>query len=258
MNVPKFLTWVSALALIALGGFLGINGLYPQVFAKVFLADVEKSWADTQTIQENNITTVPEKQNYSPLNPVLSVKAQSWVAQYLSEKFRIAPTPMLNIVSYAVAAGQKYQLDPLLILAVAAVESRFNPYAASPMGATGLMQVVAHLHSDKFGSVDNAKQAVLDPQSNLMVGAQILKDCMVRGGTLDRALKLYLGVGNGSDEGYVAKVYTEMSSLRRAVGGKPVVVKNTPAVTPPVLSVSAVAALELGPLDTEIVNFQQE
>jgi soluble lytic murein transglycosylase-like protein len=260
MNGPKFLKWVGAFALIAFGGLLGMGGLYPQASKQLVLGVLERVWADNPIALKNDEPlATPQIKEALSLSPVLSSKAQSWVVQYLSEKFRIAQEPMLNIVGYAVAAGQKHELDPLLILAVAAVESRFNPYAASPMGATGLMQVVAHLHSDKFSSIHDIKQAVLDPQSNVMVGAQILKDCMVRGGSLDRALKLYLGVGDGSDEGYLAKVYAELSNLRRAVVGKPIVAKKTVAVAPTVISsVDVSAVLEVEPPNVEIVNIHQE
>jgi len=46
--------------------------------------------------------------------------------------------------------GQQVGLDPLLILAVMAIESRFNPIAESVMGAKGLMQVIPKLHRDKL------------------------------------------------------------------------------------------------------------
>ena len=71
--------------------------------------------------------------------------------------------------------GREKQLDPLLLLAVIAIESRYNPLAESHVGAQGLMQVMTSVHQDKFDAVGKNP---LDPGANIAVGATILRDCI--------------------------------------------------------------------------------
>jgi hypothetical protein len=56
---------------------------------------------------------------------------------YLSRKYRVAGTAVEPLVVAARTAGERLRLDPMLILAVMAIESGFNPIAESPMGAQG-------------------------------------------------------------------------------------------------------------------------
>ena len=144
---------------------------------------------------------------------------QAAVARWISLRYRVASEPIARIVHEAWETGRKAGLDPLLILAVMAVESRFNPFAQSPMGAEGLMQVVTRVHSDKF-EVFGGDHAAFDPISNLRVGAQVLKESIVRaGGSLEDGLRTYVGATSISAEGYMRKVMGEREFLARVKQG---------------------------------------
>ncbi|KAF1011342.1 MAG: hypothetical protein E5299_01428 [Burkholderia gladioli] len=137
---------------------------------------------------------------------------QSLVANYLATRYHIAQEPVGRLVTAAFQTGHDIGLDPLLLLSVMAIESGFNPYAESGVGAQGLMQVMPKIHSDKFeyaGGID----AALHPVVNIQVGALVLKDCIARGGSLAGGLRLYNGV-TGTDGGYSAKVMAERGRLR--------------------------------------------
>ena len=67
-------------------------------------------------------------------------RQQAAVAQWLSRRYKVAPEPISRLVQEAWAVGQRAQLDPTLILAIMAVESSFNPFAQSSVGAQGLMR----------------------------------------------------------------------------------------------------------------------
>jgi hypothetical protein len=70
-------------------------------------------------------------------NPKDLPKQQAAVAYWLSKKYRVAPEPVSALVAEAYEIGDKAKLDPTLILAVMAVESGFNPFAQSSVGAQG-------------------------------------------------------------------------------------------------------------------------
>jgi hypothetical protein len=121
-------------------------------------------------------------------------------------------------VKAAFDTGRQVGLDPLLLLAVMAIESGFNPYAESGVGAQGLMQVMSKVHSDKF-EYFGGQAAALDPHANITVGALVLKDCVARGGSLAGGLRLYVGATTSTDGGYGAKVMAERARLRDVARG---------------------------------------
>jgi hypothetical protein len=116
------------------------------------------------------------------------------VTEWLSRRYRVAGDAANMLVSTAYSTAHEIKLDPLLILAVMAIESGLNPFAESPMGAQGLMQVMSKVHSDKFEEVGGTK-AALNPVANIRVGSQILKDYVTRTGSVEGGLKTYVGAG---------------------------------------------------------------
>jgi soluble lytic murein transglycosylase-like protein len=92
------------------------------------------------------------------------------------------------------------------------------------------MQVMANVHHDKFQKVGGA-QAALNPEANIRVGAQILKDYVKRTGSVEGGLKTYVGAADmESDSGYGARVLAEWQRLKQVAGGKKVPTTN---VAPP-------------------------
>jgi soluble lytic murein transglycosylase-like protein len=144
---------------------------------------------------------------------------QENVTRYLSRRYRVAENAVRQIVGEAFSTGRSIGLDPMLILAVTAIESSMNPFAQSSMGAQGLMQVMTRVHSERFVS-HGGDHAALDPIANLKVGSEILKDLIQRGGSVERGLQLYVGAGNLPDDGgYSARVLGEAARIRIAAGG---------------------------------------
>lgn len=139
---------------------------------------------------------------------------QAAVAFWLSRKYRVAPEPMAALVAEAYEQGDRHRLDPLLILAVIAIESRFNPFAQSGSGAQGLMQVMTRVHTDKYETLGGTL-AAFDPVSNMRVGVSILKNYIRRTGSVEKGLKYYVGAANlKTDGGYAAKVLAEHKRIR--------------------------------------------
>ncbi|MBP6899726.1 MAG: lytic transglycosylase domain-containing protein [Burkholderiaceae bacterium] len=159
-------------------------------------------------------------------------RQQAMVADWLSKRYRVAPEPVSRLVQEAYHLGQRLRIEPTLILAVMAIESNFNPFAQSPVGAQGLMQVMTRVHDDKYQPFGGT-HAAFDPVSNLRVGVQVLRECIARAGSLEGGLRYYVGAANQNDDGgYAVKVLAEQDHLRRLVSGKPVPV-NAPLPSAP-------------------------
>ncbi|HYD81732.1 MAG TPA: lytic transglycosylase domain-containing protein [Paucimonas sp.] len=149
-------------------------------------------------------------------------RQQQWVTAWLAKRYRVATDATNMLVSAAYLTANEIKIDPLLILAVMAVESGFNPFAESPVGAQGLMQVMSKVHRDKFEELGGVK-AALNPVANIRVGAQILKEYVRRGGSVEAGLKIYVGAADmETDFGYGARVLAEYRRLKDVSAGKKV------------------------------------
>jgi hypothetical protein len=157
---------------------------------------------------------------------LVSDREQNLVANFIARRYHVAQEPVSELVKAAFDTGREVGLDPLLLLSVMAIESGFNPYAESGVGAQGLMQVMSKVHSDKF-QYFGGSHAALEPLANIKVGALVLKDCIARGGSVAGGLRFYVGSTAQDDGGYGAKVLAERSRLRDVARGR-----NVPIITP--------------------------
>ena len=144
--------------------------------------------------------------------------SQQKLAEHLSRRYRVAPEMVQGMVGDAYSVGAQMGIDPLLILAVVAVESRFNPIAESGFGAKGLMQVVPRFHLDKLADHGGA-EAVLDARINIAVGTRILKEYIGNTGSLESGLQMYAGASDDESFGYAQKVLTERNRLQGILAG---------------------------------------
>ena len=156
-------------------------------------------------------------------------KQQAAVAYWLSKKYRVAPEPLSALVTEAYEIGRRTKLDPTLILAIMAIESGFNPFAQSAVGAQGLMQVMTRVHTDKYQSF-GGHFAAFDPVTNLRVGVKVLQECIARAGSIEGGLRHYVGAANMEDDGgYASKVMAEYERLRQVASGRAVQTQPPPA-----------------------------
>ena len=163
-------------------------------------------------------------------NPKDLPRQQASLAYWLSKKYGVAPEPLSVLVAEAFEIGQKAKLDPTLILAIMAIESGFNPFAQSPVGAQGLMQVMTNIHHAKYENF-GGKLAAFDPVTNLRVGVKVLQECIARAGSVEAGLKFYVGAANlESDGGYAAKVMAEHARLQAVAGGRAPTYNSSPAM----------------------------
>jgi soluble lytic murein transglycosylase-like protein len=139
-------------------------------------------------------------------------REQRVVSEFIARRYRVAEAASTAFVSSAYRVGHELSLDPLLILAVMAVESRYNPVAESSVGAKGLMQVMPKYHADKLFE-HGGEQALLDPEVNIEVGARILKEYLRRFGETEAALQMYAGAFDEPTVQYAGKVLAEKARL---------------------------------------------
>lgn len=137
---------------------------------------------------------------------------------YISRKYKVANQVTGALIYLAYLNGREKNLDPLLILAVIAIESSYNPFAESHAGAQGLMQVMTRVHQDKLENYTEGNLAVFSPEANIQAGSQILYDCRKRRGSITGALACYVGATGPSDGGYGEKVLAERRRIALASG----------------------------------------
>ncbi len=181
-------------------------------------------------------------------NPQDLPKQQAAVAYWLSKKYHVAAEPVSALVAEAYDIGKRVKLDPTLILAVMAIESGFNPFAQSPVGAQGLMQVMTRVHTEKY-DVFGGKLAAFDPLTNLRVGVKVLQECIQRAGSVEGGLRYYVGAANIQDDGgYAGKVMAEHGRLQQVAAGR-----ATPTTTPRTIPVAAPTIKMPAPAEEEKV-----
>ncbi|MEZ5650100.1 MAG: transglycosylase SLT domain-containing protein [Burkholderiaceae bacterium] len=143
-------------------------------------------------------------------------------ADFLARYYRRPRAKVGAYVDAAFQAAGEQGVDPLLVTAIMSIESSLNPLARSHKGAKGLMQVLVAVHHEKFEPYGGVEKA-FDPHASLMVGARILADMLSRTGSVEGALKHYVGAANlRSDGGYGAKVISMRERIWFAAHGKSV------------------------------------
>lgn len=156
------------------------------------------------------------------ISPLKLSHEQRKVSDFIARRYRVGVDDVQRFVAHAYRAAKDFRLDPHLVLAVMSIESSFNPNARSSAGAQGLMQVLTRVHLEKFEPFGGAR-AAFDPMANINVGSRILKDYLVREGTVEGALKSYVGAALLShDYGYGNKVLRERARIAAVAEGRPI------------------------------------
>lgn len=137
---------------------------------------------------------------------------------YLAGRYRVSDQVVEGLVLTAQETGKALSVDPLLILSVMAVESSFNPLSESKFGAQGLMQVIPKYHMDKIAD-DAGELALFHPETNIRVGALVLREYIQRFGSVEAALQNYAGATNDPEAAYARKVLATRDKLVQAMRG---------------------------------------
>lgn len=207
------------------------------------------SWLQTRQVEVAGIAAeIGAIERATASHPHELPKQQAAVAFWLSKKYRVAPEPLSALVAEAYEIGLRTKLDPTFILAVMAIESGFNPFAQSSVGAQGLMQVMTKVHKDKYENFGGTL-AAFDPVTNLRVGVKVLQECIARAGSIEAGLRYYVGAANQeNDSGYASKVMAEYARLQMVATGR-----SIPLNSPQVIRVKAPPEAESTPEDVVVL-----
>jgi soluble lytic murein transglycosylase-like protein len=163
----------------------------------------------------------PEGVAIAPATPTLDREQQN-IAKFIAARYRLTVDATSEFVYHAFRAAKDTKVDPMLVLAVMSVESSFNPKAQSVAGAQGLMQVLTRVHVEKFLPFGGIP-AAFDPVANIRVGSVILKEYIQREGSVEGALKSYVGAALADhDGGYGVKVLNARERIAAAAAGRPI------------------------------------
>lgn len=166
-----------------------------------------------QSVWQNLATTQPQKLTSLSLSAEMRA-----VRDWVSSHYNVTPVKLNPILEQVEVSARKYGFDPLLIVAMMAVESSFNPKAQSPRGAQGLMQVIPRYHMDKISQHDGeAEEVLFDPKINIQIGTQVLAEGMQRYGTLRDALQYYGGARKDPKSRYSERVLRMKNRLATIV-----------------------------------------
>jgi soluble lytic murein transglycosylase-like protein len=83
------------------------------------------------------------------------------------------------------------------------------------------MQVIPKFHPEKLAEF-GGESAVLEPQTNIAVGTQILREYIRKGGSVESGLQLYAGAADDQTAQYAQKVMAERQRFERAVAKPPI------------------------------------
>ena len=200
------------LALLGLAVLLAISLPTPREFLLRELAAWSAAWGE----QTDAVAATVAAGTIQITQGSAALREQRAVTEFIAKRYRVAQDATAGFVASAYSAGGEWKVDPLLILAVMAVESRYNPVAESNMGAKGLMQVIPKFHPEKLAG-HGGEGALLDPHVNIQVGAQILREYMRRFGETETALQMYAGAFDEPNSGYAFKVLAERARLEQLI-----------------------------------------
>ena len=191
--------------------YFGLAGL---LVVALYITTMPHRATSTAAVGADSIRTIKTSLPVPSVNVPAAPTRVDELAGVVSRRYRVAQGAAGEVVRAAFAEGRRHGLDPLLILAVIAVESRFNPFAASDQGALGLMQIVPRFHKDKLA---DAGESVLSPEANIALGTRILKDAIQRGGSDAAGLQLYNGSFDDETRAYANRVLSERRRIEDAL-----------------------------------------
>ena len=132
------------------------------------------------------------------------------IVKYLSNKYNKDEKLIQEYVNIVIRETTKYNIDPLLVLAMIETESGFNSRAYNQSGAMGLMQVIPRYHPDL---ITQEHQSLYDPNMGINVGVAVLvKFIEKHNGNFVKAINNYGGDSSGN---YYKTIYRHLQEIEQ-------------------------------------------
>lgn len=192
-------------ALLASVALFCVSGRYPGGAIPLHQAPS----LEAQTAQGERLAMPAE---LPPAPPAQAARREERIAGFIARRYALGLEQAVDLVRIAERAAARRGLDPVLLLAMIAVESGFNQRAVSTAGAKGLMQIIPEFHPDKF----DRPEAVFDPEHNVAAGARILKEYLLKHGDIEAALQRYAGASADPQLLYANRIYDEIERIKAA------------------------------------------
>ena len=186
--------------------------LYGAVMSAIVLASVPGGLGHTSPAAHGaELTTVTAQPVPTKLPAAVKPAGpdKQAITAYLAREWKLGRTYAAQVATAVLTSANRYRVDPMLLLAVAAAESSLKHSVGNPGGGTdpmkpyGIMQVAGQYHTEKFpGGV--VKRTTV--RENVDIGARVLKEYLaLEGGNERRALLRYNGSLHINDK-YFRKV----------------------------------------------------
>jgi soluble lytic murein transglycosylase-like protein len=124
----------------------------------------------------------------------------------------------MQIAVSAVRWAKEFKVEPTLLLAIAKVESGYNPYSISTAGALGLTQVIPRWHLEKIVAARDrlSTPELFNIDTNIYLGAWVISDCIKQFKNESKALLCYNG-SNAAPNGYDTKVQAAKKHIEKFI-----------------------------------------
>jgi soluble lytic murein transglycosylase-like protein len=141
-------------------------------------------------------------------------------------------------------AGETYGINPLILRAIAKVESNFNPRAIN-RNTNGTYDFgVMQINSSWAGTIGMDRWMKLgDPCENVMTGASILSDCMGKYGYSWKAIGCYNSQTPDKRDRYAMAVFGQLQRIQRQEAAEERKKSEAAAKAPAVAAPAPVAAV---------------
>ncbi len=117
------------------------------------------------------------------------------VAEFLATRRTALTRAETDVLARVIVEeSRRHELDTQLVLALMHVESRFDAFALSPVGAMGIMQILPSTGEEMAGKLGipwHGAQTLFDPVANVRLGVAYLKQLESRYADIPTALAAY-------------------------------------------------------------------
>ena len=176
--------------LLLLIGFL-LGGILVGAIA-LMAGNLEKKHQQEKYKQLETIV-VEYSEKISTLEDVVKKKDVSVTPMIVQLRPQLDPSIAKEINIAIIKYSREYRLPPTFVLHLMKRESNFDTLAKSKDGAVGLMQVMPRAHKDKMKKIGISNGDLYHIDNNVRLGCWILRDYFNKTGSIEKALKKYVG-----------------------------------------------------------------